>query len=151
MISYKRNFYAITFLIGFLLSSSAFAEETTQKATENIPRANDLESQISETNAQIESAISHGVCHSDDDCSILPVGQKACGGPSSYVAYSTQNPPPALVELKQLSAKSQSLARKANELSGIKSNCEYEAEPEAYCSQSRCKIVEVDENGQPNR
>lgn len=88
---------------------------------------------------KIQAEIGSASCDSPSQCRTLAVGHKACGGPESYVAYSTKAGNSArLVQLGEQYA----AARKAeNERSGMVSNCMMVVDPGATCAASRCVLT----------
>jgi hypothetical protein len=94
------------------------------------------------TEAQLSGAIRTEVgdapCDSDQQCKTLAVGEKDCGGPEYWLAWST-----ARSNAKVLQAKSAELAalqRRRNEASGARSNCRYMPDPGAMCVAARCVL-----------
>ena len=87
---------------------------------------------------QIQANIGAASCDSSAQCRTLAVGHKSCGGPESYVAYSTKSGDSArLVRLGEQYA----AARKAeNERSGMVSNCMMMVDPGATCAANRCVL-----------
>ena len=80
---------------------------------------------------QVQQLIGEAVCTSDADCRTIAVGDKACGGPESYLAWSARQTDP-----QRLAAAAQRYTseRKAqNQQSGMVSNCAFVADPGARC------------------
>jgi len=75
-------------------------------------------------------------CSAPDECRTVPVGGKACGGPTGYRAYSAKAADPAAVEA--LAREEHELAMKAARDSGRVSNCMIQADPGARCVQNKC-------------
>jgi hypothetical protein len=97
-------------------------------AMQGDPAANILE--------RIRSEIGGAPCDHDAQCRTLAVGQKACGGPEAWLAWSTAaSDGPRLSALSDESAR---LARERNARSGMLSNCLYNADPGAQCLAGRC-------------
>ena len=88
--------------------------------------------------ALIRAEVGDAMCESDQQCKTLAVGEKDCGGPEYWLAWST-----ALGNAKVLQAKSMELAalqRRRNEASGARSNCRYMPDPGAICQAKRCAL-----------
>ena len=87
---------------------------------------------------RIEVAIGNDRCTSDADCTTIPIGEKACGGPERWLActhVSAQKAPiPAL--LSQLIAMQRTRAAR----SGMLSNCLISPDPGAMCRANRCVL-----------
>ena len=88
--------------------------------------------------ARIRGAIGEAKCSSDAQCRTLAIGEKACGGPQSWLAWSTAGTEPA--PLQSLASELAALARHRNQLSGRVSNCQYNADPGAVCQARRCVL-----------
>jgi hypothetical protein len=89
---------------------------------------------------KIQAEIGTAACDSAAQCRTLAVGHKSCGGPESYIAYSTKSGDSArLVQLGEQYA----AARKAeNERSGMASNCMMVMDPGATCAANRCVLTQ---------
>ncbi len=88
--------------------------------------------------SQIRAEIGDAPCESDQQCKALAVGEKDCGGPEYWLAWST-----ARGNAKVLQAKTSELAalqRRRNEASGARSNCRYMGDPGSMCMASRCVL-----------
>jgi hypothetical protein len=86
----------------------------------------------------VRTEVGDALCESDQQCKTLAVGQKDCGGPEYWLAWST-----ARSNAKVLQAKSAELAalqRRRNEASGTRSNCRYMPDPGAICVAARCVL-----------
>jgi hypothetical protein len=86
----------------------------------------------------IRAEVGDALCESDQQCKTWAVGEKDCGGPEYWLAWST-----ARSNLKVLQAKSADLAalqRRRNEASGARSNCRHMPDPGAICTASRCVL-----------
>lgn len=84
---------------------------------------------------QVQQLIGEAVCTSDADCRTIAVGDKACGGPESYLAWSARQTDP-----QRLAAAAERYAseRKAqNRQSGMVSNCAFVTDPGARCETTR--------------
>jgi hypothetical protein len=75
-------------------------------------------------------------CAGPDECRTVPVGGKACGGPTGYRAYSAKGADPQAVEA--LAREEHELAMAAARDSGRVSNCMILADPGARCVQNTC-------------
>ena len=88
--------------------------------------------------ARIRGAIGEAACSSDAQCRTLPVGEKACGGPQGWLAWSVASPQAGALPgwADELAA----LARQRNRRSGLASNCQYLPDPGAVCQRQRCVL-----------
>lgn len=73
-------------------------------------------------------------CETSSDCAAIPMGQRACGGPTSFVVTSKANPSfTALVESIQLVTKAEDEANKKFDLMSI---CSVELPPAVNCAKA---------------
>jgi hypothetical protein len=77
-------------------------------------------------------------CHASKDCRLLPVGDRACGGPSSYAATSKNNP--ELSKIESLNRDIKQDEKEFNRRYRVISICEVEPTPEVVCVQLRCSL-----------
>ena len=87
---------------------------------------------------RIQQAIGDARCDSDAQCRTLPVGEKSCGGPQQWLAWSTTSPQAA--KLPGWAAESAAAARQRNADSGLVGNCQYNPDPGAVCKAQRCVL-----------
>lgn len=77
-------------------------------------------------------------CTSDLQCKTMPVGAKSCGGPESYLAYSTAS---ISVEKARTLAERYRKEREAeNQASGLVSDCRFMMDPGAQCRAGSCQL-----------
>ena len=88
--------------------------------------------------ARIRSAIGDAGCTGDAQCRTLAIGEKACGGPQSWLAWSAAST--ASAPLQAWASELAALARRRNQVSGRVSNCQYNADPGAVCEARRCVL-----------
>ena len=89
---------------------------------------------------QITAEIGAASCTEHTECQTLPLGHKSCGGPESYVAWSSRTSNPE--RLQELGRRYTELARADAERSGMISNCMVTPDPGAQCAASRCVLRE---------
>ena len=84
---------------------------------------------------QVQQLIGEAVCTTDADCRTIAVGNKACGGPESYLAWSARQTDPQPLAM---AAERYASERKAqNRQSGMVSNCAFVTDPGARCETAR--------------
>ncbi|MGO3300861.1 MAG: hypothetical protein ACTILD_09190, partial [Pseudoalteromonas sp.] len=88
-------------------------------------------------NAQIDTR-----CDSSTQCQVLPVGNRACGGPSSYIVYS--NKTTNLQKIEQLADKVTAQESQFNAQTGMMSICQHLSAPSAQCVENKCVEIEGD-------
>ena len=89
--------------------------------------------------ARIQAAVGEAACSSDAQCRTLPMGEKACGGPERWMAWSSTSAQADL--LPGWAAELATLARQRNQRSGMVSNCQYQPDPGAVCRAQHCVMV----------
>lgn len=93
--------------------------------------------------ARIRAEVGDARCSADSQCRTLAIGAKACGGPESWLAWSTTAAPGAAGRAERLQTWSTELAtlqRQRQQASGMVSNCQYNADPGAVCQAQRCVL-----------
>lgn len=91
-----------------------------------------------DTLARIHTLIGTPSCKADSQCRSLAVGERPCGGPESYLAYSSARAPDA--ELQALGAIYRAERRKAFAESGRVSDCRFMPDPGALCRAGSCVL-----------
>lgn len=90
-----------------------------------------------DTLARIRALAGTPGCTSDDQCHSLPLGARPCGGPESYLAWSSVKTPQA--EIEALGERYKEERRAANKASGLMSTCQFLMDPGAVCRAGTCK------------
>jgi hypothetical protein len=88
-------------------------------------------SAAAEAQARISTLIGDAACDTQSQCRTVGIGARPCGGPESWLAWSTKvTDAHALQEAVQAQAQA---AREANQRSGLGSDCRVRPEPTAVC------------------
>ena len=95
--------------------------------------------QLEQLLKKIRTLAESSQCGSDIQFQTLPIGQKACGGPSSYVAYTkTIN----VKELEKLIANYNQLEKRYNSKWQIASDCAFVSGPRSVnCNNGKLEVV----------
>ncbi|MCC2962437.1 hypothetical protein LK540_18580 [Massilia sp. IC2-278] len=93
------------------------------------------------TLAQITGLIGKAACTSDQQCQVLPVGARPCGGPASYLAWSSAATSGA--DLQALADRYRSEQQAGNSRSGMVSDCRAIAPPAAACRAGACQLIDA--------
>ena len=88
--------------------------------------------------SKIDELLSDKSCSTSADCGVLPVGNKACGGPSGYKVYSTLIGDDKISQVKALAERTKQFDKKRNDLGGIMSTCVFLSEPALVCENNLC-------------
>lgn len=89
--------------------------------------------------ARIRAELGVAACTRDSQCQTLAIGAKACGGPESWLPWSSVNA--RAEKLTLWASELASLQRARHERSGIASNCQYHPDPGALCREQRCVLA----------
>ena len=81
-------------------------------------------------------------CSHDNQCKVIPVGARPCGGPEAYMLYSTGQTDEKM--LQYTAERYQQLKRKQNDKLGLVSTCQMLMAPMASCQQSQCVFDQGD-------
>ena len=95
----------------------------------------------SDTLGQIRSLIGAAECSSDSQCQVLPVGARACGGPASYLAWSSAKTDSG--QLQALAERYKAEQQASNERSGRISTCIAIAPPAVACRAGACQLTDA--------
>jgi hypothetical protein len=88
-------------------------------------------SAAADTQSRVNSLIGEAACDSQSQCRTVGIGARPCGGPESWLAWSTKGTDArALQDAVQAQAQA---AREANQRSGLASDCRVRPEPTAVC------------------
>jgi predicted small secreted protein len=75
-------------------------------------------------------------CQSDNQCKVIGVGSRPCGGPELYLTYSTQDTDEE--KLKSLVAIFNKDKKQKNTAKGAMGICQHLSPPKTYCSVNQC-------------
>lgn len=95
---------------------------------------------IQAANTQLKTLTENTSCDSSTQCRVLPVGSRACGGPSNYLIYSTKHSNNEDVE--KLAKHITSLESQFNAQTGMMSICQHLTAPATQCSDNKCVKIE---------
>jgi hypothetical protein len=90
-----------------------------------------------DTLARIRALAGTPSCTSDAQCHSLPLGVRACGGPESYLVWSSAVT--AQAEIQALGERYKEERRAANAASGRASTCQFLMDPGAVCRAGTCQ------------
>jgi len=131
-----------------LLSLLACAACTTradgpaeQAAAQPAPSASTPAPAAADTLGRIKELIGRAACDADQQCQVLPVGARPCGGPASYLAWSSAATSGS--ELQALAERYRAEQQAANTRSGMVSDCRAIAPPAAVCRAGACQLTDA--------
>jgi hypothetical protein len=93
------------------------------------------------TLAKIRAMVGTPSCSSDAQCHTLALGHKSCGGPESYLAWSSSKTSQA--ELQALGERYKAERSAADAASGMVSTCRFMPDPGAVCRAGTCQLGEA--------
>ena len=85
---------------------------------------------------QLRTEIGSAACDTAQQCKTVAVGHKACGGPETYLAWSSKTTDPAKV--RKLAEAYGAQRKSDNIASGMISTCSAVMDPGATCTAGRC-------------
>lgn len=92
---------------------------------------------LASVDARLDATLAKAsACTVDTECHSVAVGAKACGGPTSYRAYSSKTVSSASVDA--LAQQERDLAAQAARASHQVSTCYMLGDPGAHCQQNKC-------------
>jgi hypothetical protein len=124
----------ILLLLAGCAACSTGATPSSPQTPQSPPAANAGQG---DTLARIRAMIGTPSCSSDAQCHTLAIGHRACGGPESYLAWSSAST--AQAELQALGERYQEERRAANAASGMASTCRFMSDPGAVCRAGTCQ------------
>ena len=86
--------------------------------------------------AEVDAGIGDPLAERVEGCRAIPMGAKACGGPSFYLVYSTGISD--VERLERLAAQHRQLAEEFNQACGLRSNCAMTPAPKLTLVDGRC-------------
>jgi len=99
---------------------------------------------------EIQLEIGDAACDGPQHCRSIAVGSKPCGGPDSYLAWSTKRNGDGS-KLKALTSAHAAARAEENRLSGMASNCAMVTDPGASCQAGQCRLQPAGFGHQPSR
>jgi hypothetical protein len=125
-----------------------------QKSSEDIKIPNDAEAEnspkinlknvsiddIKAAKNQLNTLVADAQCDTTAQCKVSPVGSRACGGPSSYIVYSTKTV--AEEEVTNLSKKITAFESNYNAQKDMMSTCQHLTTPSTQCVENKCVKLE---------
>ena len=94
-----------------------------------------------DTLTQIKDLIGKAECSSDNQCQALPIGARPCGGPASYLAWSTAKTSSS--DIQALADRFRAEQQERNARSGMVSDCRAIAPPAAVCRAGSCQLTDA--------
>ncbi len=98
-----------------------------------------VKQEIDFTLKQLKAAIGDANCTHSRQCQSVAIGEKACGGPVAYLAYSNKQYDTKIIS--ELSIKHQQLNAKLNRLTNAVSDCMFIIEPPLECQMNVCQTA----------
>lgn len=116
----------------------AWAALSSCAQTPPTPPAASAEPESMRLARELRTLIGPAACSSDAQCRTVPVGAKACGGPSAYLAWSTSGTDAQ--QLKELAGRQSAAEKREVAASGMLSNCAMVMDPGAACVAGHCQL-----------
>ena len=125
-------------LVGFFLLTSCQAQSPVSPSATQLSTPQSAIEAEARLVARIRTAAADNRCAAQADCRTLPLGERSCGGPEAWLAFSTQTARGD--RLQALASQLASAQRRRNESTGAQSTCQYLADPGAACVAQRCVL-----------
>jgi|GEM_PF-3398131 len=115
-----------------------YANETGNLSADDIAQKSvqELRAMQSELQSAIDEEIAQAACTEDTQCKALAMGANPCGGPESYLAYSTLNTNET--RLRELAAQYKMIRRTLHSKTGTMGACIVIPEPTLRCENQQC-------------
>lgn len=121
------------------LLTSALACVALASCAQTPPPAAAPDAESARLGQELLTLIGPAACSADAQCRTVAVGAKACGGPSAYLAWSSEGTDAQRVA--ELAARQSAAHKRELQASGMRSNCAVVADPGARCVAARCQLV----------
>jgi len=128
------------FTLLMMLVSCADNMDAAPPAPEKEKTIEDVKTELNELNVKINTLIGEARCDAVDQCRLVELGSRPCGGPDSYKAYSIRNTD--VDALLKASGAHVALSKTFNELNNRVSICSVLEKPKLLCKQT-CITEEV--------
>lgn len=128
---------SLAFIVMWLLTGcqqSSSEEEHHQSAEQTAIKTTSQKNQ----QQQLANLIENKGCDQNEQCKIVGLGARPCGGFERYEVYSTQHANQKLVETLANNITQQQ--KQQNKESGMVSICQHVSEPNAICKAKLCQI-----------
>jgi len=125
-------------LLLLLISCAACTTQAQGPVRAQVKGETSISTAPAATLADIRRQIGTPTCSNNAQCRSLPVGAMACGGPQSYLPYSTQTSDANA--LRALSERSYAETKAELTASGAVSTCMLKADPGAVCVAGTCQL-----------
>lgn len=87
---------------------------------------------------RLERLTENKECQQDNQCKVIGVGARPCGGPEQYLLYSTLHTDEKM--LSYTNERYQKLKKQQNEKLGLISTCQMLMPPASACIENKCAI-----------
>ncbi|RBP49347.1 hypothetical protein [Arenicella xantha] len=135
------NLFRICIVFALAWSLLACSSASSDEAFEVESVGTELPPTIEVVHQEMEAIAENRYCDVDSDCATMPIGQRACGGPSAHMVYSKQIGTQAIVALENLAKQSAELAQQTNQRNQMMSTCQMLPPAVAACIEQRCVIT----------
>lgn len=127
ILKYTLSFFLLFFIISCSLNDNEVDNQENELAF------------ITKLKIEIEKLAASSICNEESECKYVALGSKPCGGPWSYLAYSTSlNEEFLLQKVAQLNT----LENEYNIAYGIISDCSVPAPPTSVeCVDGKCQAI----------
>lgn len=122
------------------LKENTQLQENTKNTKNNVIAESVSIDDIKTAKAELNTLITDKQCDTSTQCRISAVGSRACGGPSSFIVYSTKSA--SEKQVAALSDKITKLESNYNSQKGMMSICQHLTTPSTQCVENKCVKLE---------
>ncbi len=98
---------------------------------------------------EIQAEVSDAACDQPQQCHSIAIGAKPCGGPDSYLAWSSRRTDEK--KIKSLVEQHAAARKDENLRSDMQSDCAFVTNPGASCKTGRCTLLPRGFSSLPNK
>ena len=119
-------------LMSFIGLSVCISTANCSNIDKSAPQPLTTKQEMKQIQTEIKQLIGAAICTDNNQCKSLAIGAKACGGPVSYLAYSTLKT--NVDKLTSLGVRLKGLHQRYNKEEGIMSDCMMVMPPAIACA-----------------
>jgi hypothetical protein len=145
----KRFLQHLLFLgsLGIFTMAGACAGDTLDKSNKLMARPTGISSDA--LLIEIQTEVSDAACDQPQQCRSIAIGAKPCGGPDSYLAWSSKRTDEK--KLRSLVEQHATVRKEENLRNNMQSDCAFVTKPGVICKTGRCALLPRGFSSLPNQ
>ena len=128
----------LSVLVLALAGCAAVPEDKDSLATQLDGPLAQLQLDTRQLQLRLERLTENKECQQDNQCKVIGVGARPCGGPDQYLLYSTLHTDEKM--LSYTNDRYQKLKKQQNEKLGLMSTCQMLMPPVSACIENKCAL-----------